>query len=166
MIEDVFEMIIEKQIGINIKLDLCNELNLKDKTIYKWSQNKLKINPQTEKEKKIKVIDDILNECKNFSYDDFVYSSQLEPIILTMVQDKGIRDIVESLRGVERNIRNLTAHEIISVTDDFISKKTGLTSKKIVDNIKKALSHSGVKIKTDDYKSYEFMNEDIISRIK
>lgn len=165
IIEDIFERIIEKQIGINVKSDLCNEIKLKDKTIYKWSKNKLKINEQTERAKKIIYIDDILNRCNNFSYDDFIYSSQLELIILTIVQDKDIRDTVEKLRNVEQNIRNLTAHEIISVTDDFIFKKTDLTSKQIVNAIKKALGYCGVNISKDDYESYQYMNEDIISRI-
>lgn len=64
---------------------------------------------------------------------------------------------------VEENIRNLAAHEIISVTDDTIKKKTGFTSKAIMDKIKQCFQHSGITIKKEYWNSYDDMNTIIIT---
>ncbi len=174
IIEDIFEKIVEKQVGINVKQDLCDKQKNNEELIFKWSEKKLKTSAKDGKANIIREIDKILNENNiNFRYGGYVYSSQLVPIILTMVKDSNVRNIVENLRNVEQSVRNITAHEIVSVTEDFIQKKTksskklgGYTSKQIIEDIKKALAYAGISISNEDYNSYKQMNEDIKSRIK
>ena len=168
IIEDIFEKIMEKQVGINIKQDLCDEQKYNEEIVFKWSEKKLKTSAKDNKANIIREIDKILNEnSPNFKYGGFVYSSQLVPIIMTMVKDSNVRNVVENLRSVEQSVRNITAHEIVSVTETFIQKKTkGYTSKQIINDIKKALGYAGINISANDYDSYKQMNEDIKSRIK
>ncbi len=43
---------------------------------------------------------------------------------------------IRSLREVESKVRNMAAHEIVSVTDDLIKGKTGYSANKIMKTIK------------------------------
>ena len=86
---------------------------------------------------------------------------------MAKAEDINVINVVKNLRNVEQSVRNIAAHEIVSVTEDFIQKKTGeYTSKQIIDYIKEALGYAGININKNDYNSYKQMNEDIKSRIK
>ena len=45
---------------------------------------------------------------------------------------KEAADLVSDLRSVEGNIRNITAHEMVCVTDDVIKDKTNFSSNAIM----------------------------------
>ena len=72
---------------------------------------------------------------------------------------------VENLRSVESNLRNLAAHQMISVTDISIRKETGFTGEQIMEMIKKAFIYAGMNIKKECWDSYDQMNEVLLSKI-
>lgn len=65
------------------------------------------------------------------------------------------------ISAVEQKIRNTTAHEIVSVTDEWIKKETGQSVSEIFDSIKYLIKKSGINAKEDDWKSYDRMNKKI-----
>ena len=72
---------------------------------------------------------------------------------------------VENLRSVESNLRNLAAHQMISVTDISIRKETGFTGEQIMEMIKKSFIYAGMNIKKECWDSYDQMNEVLLSKI-
>ena len=76
-----------------------------------------------------------------------------------------VRELVKNLRSVESNLRNMAAHQIISVTEETIQKQTGFSSSQIMDQIQKAFIYAGIKIKKEDWNSYDDMNEIIKTKI-
>ena len=77
-----------------------------------------------------------------------------------------IIDNVEKLREIEEKIRNIAAHEIVSITDDIIRKKTGCNSDDIMERIKKCFAYTGINIKKEYWNSYRDMNEKIIRKLE
>ena len=97
---------------------------------------------------------------------EVVYSYQLNNLIKHYAKNNlKLISLADDLRNVEINIRNKTAHEIISVTDDFIKKETGFTSEQIMDKIRKILGFAGINIKNEYWNSYDNMNSIIIDAI-
>lgn len=161
IIKDMFIMIINKELKVDVYKDLCRYKGGK----YVWKEEKLK-----KHENILKILQ--TNYKNQFKFSD-VSPDHFKFLILELVKEQDIKDVVENLRNVEQSVRNITAHEIVSVTEDFIQKKTkcrkkpeGYTSKQIIDDIKKALAYAGINISANDYNSYKYMNEDIKSRIK
>ncbi|MGP1441456.1 MAG: type III-A CRISPR-associated CARF protein Csm6 [Anaerovoracaceae bacterium] len=153
LIADIFELILKHQFEIVID-EYCIYDN--KQKIRKWDKKKLN-NSEI-----LKILENAFNEF-NFGP---VYSSQLV-FLIEYYADKNnnLIPLVKELRDVERNIRNKTAHEIISVTDNFIKKETGFTSKQIMDKIRKILGFAGINIKKEYWDAYDNMNSIIINAI-
>ena len=149
IIVDMLELIIMTELKISVD-DYCTTTSA---GVRKWDREKLK---------ETKVLTALQKDFKNFDYKN-VYSVHLVSIINGLSTDADLKKLVQDLRMVEENIRNLAAHEIISVTDDTIKKKTGFTSKAIMDKIKQCFQHSGITIKKEYWNSYDDMNTIIIT---
>lgn len=162
---DLLVMITKEKVGIDIENHLCKAVKISNKTVYRWDESKFFIEDEL-KEKRLRM-HEILNNSfnQNFRFDDFVYSSHLEPIICNMVDDINVINAVKNLRKIDEK-RNIVAHEMVCVTQDSIKKLTGFTPKQIMDELKTALDYSGIHIKRNLYDSYHDMNEDIISKMK
>ena len=79
-------------------------------------------------------------------------------------QDK-LCEKAQELREIEQNVRNTAAHEIVSVTEDFLMNKVGKNSLQIL-TLMKQLVHQGITgIKADIWKSYDEMNALIIAEL-
>ena len=94
-----------------------------------------------------------------------VSSFQLCILLKELGQDINCKKTVENLRSVESNLRNLAAHQMISVTDISIRKETGFTGEQIMEMIKKAFIYAGMNIKKECWDSYDQMNEVLLSKI-
>ena len=73
--------------------------------------------------------------------------------------------MAENIRSIEVSVRNLAAHQIISITDVMIKALTGFTGIQIMNQIKELFSYTGIKIGSDDWNSYDKMNQQIIDAI-
>ena len=74
-------------------------------------------------------------------------------------------DLIYNLREVEGTVRNIAAHEMVSVTDDVIKNKTGFSSNAIMRMIEKVFSYTDLDIRDEYWDSYDLMNQLIIERI-
>lgn len=94
-----------------------------------------------------------------------VKSVHLKTIILYYSDNQKLNEIVERLRHVEEKIRNMAAHQIISVDDAKIKSQTGFTGKQIMDNIKQLFMYTGINIKKDYWNSCQQFNDIICKKM-
>ena len=111
----MFELVLKKQFRIDIH-QYCNQ---KSNGAWNWNESKLQGT-------------DILN-ILNSKYNSFkfgmVQSVHLKDIILHYSDNQKLNELVSNLRSVEEKIRNLAAHQIISVDEAKIKAETGFTGK-------------------------------------
>jgi hypothetical protein len=92
-------------------------------------------------------------------------SDHLLKLIEAFCDNRDIRDAAVRIREVEEAIRNDSAHEMISVTEEVIEQRTGLTTDEILKLIKRLFDYTGYGIKEADWDSYHAMNQAIIQAI-
>ena len=73
-----------------------------------------------------------------------------------------MKKLAENLRLVESKIRNMAAHEIVSITDEKIKEETGFTGAQIMDKIIEIFIFTGIKIPADAWHSYDKINQAIL----
>ena len=66
---------------------------------------------------------------------------------------------------MEEKVRNLAAHDIVSLESNDIKMRTGFTPVQIMDMIKRLFSYTNFSIKSEYWNSYEDMNEELKRRI-
>ena len=75
---------------------------------------------------------------------------------------EGVRRMAEELRSIERNGRNVAAHQIISIDDVFLLETTGYRAQKILEKIIAFARMVHIGVKDEHWASYEVMNRQII----
>ena len=70
--------------------------------------------------------------------------------------------LLSDLKKIERDVRNITAHQIVSVTEDWINRKVEMSSKDIMDLLKRLAANAGLSIKQEFWNSYDDMNKLIV----
>lgn len=84
--------------------------------------------------------------------------AQLVPVIEAMSNDESLKKRVKDLRNAEQNCRHMAAHEIVSVTEEWIKERCGLTPSDILAELNGIAEYIGVK-RSEITGSYEKMNE-------
>ena len=156
LVVDLFEMILKKQCKIIVD-EYCDIKKKNGAQVRQWSAKKLE---GTE----VKQALDAIYGNGGFK-GGVVYSDHLKILIQANVQDQHLTKLVGALRQVEANIRNLAAHEIVSVTDASIFQRTGYTGSKIMDMIKELFNYTGISVKREYWYSYDIMNQEILKRM-
>ena len=153
----LFKRIIEKKLGI------CLKKYVKDpekKAV--WDHGKL--SKDTVGKEILKILG-----WENKPGDRFrcgnVCSGNLQRIIQAKSDDVELKKLVGGLRKVEKNVRNLAAHQIVSVNEETIWKWTGgHNAGQIMNNIEKAFGYAEIIdiANKEVWNSYDQMNEVII----
>lgn len=94
-----------------------------------------------------------------------MYSSNVLPYIEAYSRHPQITDLSRQLRKIDEN-RNIPAHEIVSITKDWITKHTGYSPEEIFDMLKTYAMMLPMGIKKDFWDSYDNMNQRIIDFIE
>lgn len=89
----------------------------------------------------------------------------MKALIDSFSQDEQLKRLVENVRSVEGSIRNLAAHEIVSVTEESFKRITGFSPKDIMDMIKDLFNYTGMSIKGNYWDSYDDMNKAILEKL-
>ena len=148
---DLFCMILKKEANI----DISDYIDI-EKNIPKWSRIKLN---------GTKLEGILMKEFNNeFDYKN-VYSIQILKILEYKCLNNKALDAVKNLRAVESKVRNIAAHEVVSVTEKMIKDRTGYTPDQIMGLIKESFKYTNLNISKDYWNAYDEMNEYIISRI-
>ena len=95
----------------------------------------------------------------------FVYSVHLKSIITHYSTDPVLTEIVSNLRSVEENVRNLAAHTITAITKDVIFRKTGFQPNKIMADIKRLFSYTGINVRAEYWDSCDVLNDVIMAKM-
>jgi CRISPR type III-A/MTUBE-associated protein Csm6 len=164
LIVELFELVIEKQLGIRID-DYCKVRVFKDGIRHReWDEDKILVNRADDPNAKL-LANAFMEKYKGDPHLNNVSSDQLSAVIDSLCQDD-VRQPVYILRErVEKTIRNVTAHEIVSVDDELIRKRTvgdgapdGLDSAGIMKLVRQVASLAGFS-KDKGWNSYDHMNE-------
>ena len=148
---DLFERVLEKQTGLKLR-DYCVQ---KGNKAWNWDRRKMQ---GTEVERILE------KEYQGFRYGD-ISSDHLCVLIQELGKDLNEKMIVKKLRSVEGSLRNLAAHQIISVTGITIQSQTGYTGKQIMEMLKKTFAFAEMGIKKEYWDSYDDMNTVIVRQM-
>ena len=122
----------------------------------KWDKSKLR---DTE-------ILDILNEKFVPFTGSVVYSTHLEAIIEKKCTDPLMIQRVDEFLQVEHNVRNIAAHNIVSVTSEWVKERTGKSVQDILWLIKYICEKVKINTRKENWDSYDLMNRKIIEKLE
>ncbi len=146
IVVDLLEMILKLKMGIDIE-QCCNVT----KGVKKWDRDKLAANGLLE----------LLNNAYKASggiNNGPVYSHALKYIIDEKSDDAILKEKVAEMIEVEQKVRNMAAHQIVSVTEQWFKENTGKTPKDIMQNIQYLIVQAGIGVKKEDWNTYDDMN--------
>lgn len=147
---DLFEMIIKNQCKIVLD-NYCFNRN----GVLNWDKNKLK---DTE------ILSVLLEKYPDFRY-GIVYSAHLNEVVQGMSNDLILKEKANALIEVEHKVRNVAAHEIVSVTAEWIQKRIGKKPEDIMAVIQFLCVKAGIAPRKEDWNSYDEMNQKIIQEL-
>ena len=108
---------------------------------------------------------DILNQkFGSFRYGS-VYSTHLKEIIIKKCADTLMVQRVQELVSVEQKVRNVAAHNIVSVTPEWIKERTGKSVDDIFWILKYVCEQVKINTRKENWNSYDSMNKRIIDEL-
>jgi len=165
VVADLFEIILEHHTGIHLP-DYCVEKKFNGYVVYEMSRKKL---VETEKGQEILDILDkhFLKTIGKPMRDDEHYTSRQTSILIKhyINGNSKLVDAVNKIRSVEGNVRNLAAHEIVSITDEWIKNRCKMNSEEIMNKLKYLASEAGITDSDNLWSSYDRMNQIIKENI-
>ena len=90
---------------------------------------------------------------------DYVKSDHLVTILNEKTDDNFLKQLIEKLRTAEIKIRNEAAHDMVSITEDYIKERIGDSPRKLFNNTMKLFNYTDIKIPDDFFLSYDRMNK-------
>ena len=164
IIVDLFECILENKAGIVIG-KYCY---IDSKKVRRWNTKRI--------ERIIPEVGDSIKNIVELGYRkstgnngeyiwSFIKSAEFVYLIDNIIQDTELTKLVEDLRNIEKEVRNIAAHDIVSLDSNDIKVRTGFTPVQIMEMIKKLFSYTNFSIKSEYWNSYEDMNEELKRRI-
>lgn len=150
LVVDLFECILEEKCKLKLK-DLCTE---NTKHILCWDRSKL------EEAGLLEVFENEYKKQGGFKL-GAVYSLHIATLIEYESRDLATISKVNEMVQIEQKVRNVAAHEIVSVTDEWFKKNTGKSANEIMKLIKDLFRLAGVRAQKDDWDSYDIMNQKI-----
>ncbi len=145
---DLFELALKKRCGINIA-----DYTVQNGGARSWALQKLNGTPAGA----------VLNSSYSSFHGGPVYSEHIRLLMEAFSQDAEMKQLASDLRNVEKAVRNVAAHEIVSLTDPKIKDLTGFTSRQIMDRIIRFFGYADIHVPKEGWKSYERLNQEILA---
>lgn len=152
LVTELMEWVLKKQCKINID-DYCE----KDKKGVKRFDNR--------KLKGSEVSDALNKKFKGGVKESFVSVAHTAPLIQHFSKDRKLQTTVQNIADVEQKVRNMAAHNIISVSAEWIKNKTEYTPEQIFEMVKYLIGMAGIRVDNSAWKSYEAMNDLILKEL-
>ncbi len=156
----IFETILKEKLNVN----LTNYINIGWDEAERWNMQAL-----LSEERLLSILDKKYDKnqdgAKKFK-GGIVYSDALVALIDGISTDQELKNLANDLRSVEAKLRNKVAHQLMSVTEDVFKQETGFTSEQIMKKIKQLFNYMNVKVKKDDWKAYDVMNDKILKAME
>ena len=145
IVVDLYECILKYKFNIDIN-DYCS---INKKKVRRWDERKLQ---------NTDILSSLKTEWNDFRFGD-ISSIALKAIIRCQSDDYVLIDRIDEMSNVEQKVRNMAAHEIISITDEYIKDKTGTEAKGIMNLLKYLIGQAGINVEKEKWDSYNQMNE-------
>lgn len=158
---DLFEMCLRSQLSMDIR-DFCEKRKKGDDYVYYISEPKMEGSDQG---KKVLCALQSGYGCLYLRQEPYK-SSDIFYIFNAMSQDSELIADMEKLREIESKVRNVAAHEIISVTDAWIERRVGINSAQIMKLLRRMAGKAGLRAKPQDWDSYRDMNCQIAETLR
>ena len=153
---ELFKIATKEYTGIDWK-KYCWQ-NTKTKQ-WKWDHSKIESNKALKN-----ALDQAYLDRGGFTGKD-VYSDHLTAIIDELSKDAEIKRMTKQIRDIEITTRNISAHNLVSITASWVKKYSGYTPEEIYGFLKNYVKKLRWNIKKEDWNSYDAMNEIIIGKI-
>lgn len=151
---ELFEIALKEYGGIDWK-QYC--YRTKKDGQWKWDINKLKQNVS---------VWEALNTYPNgFSRKD-ISADHILKIMRNLLKNSTMLQLSEKIRKIEKNVRNIPAHNLVSVTEAWVKRKCGYIPVEIFELLKQYVKKLHFKIADEDWNSYDVMNQMIIEKIQ
>ena len=147
VISDLLLLSLKKFAGIDIK----NYIYRRETGDF-WNIDALRKNPEL-----YKALTEITDKIT------YVSTHQLSSLMDRFCHNPVVRNSAAEVREVEIKVRNIAAHEIISIDESFIKTKTGHTPEKILKLILGLMQANQIDVKDDQMTIYERMNDYIVT---
>lgn len=95
-----------------------------------------------------------------------IYADHLLKIMGSSLKNSTMLQLSEEIRKIEANVRNMTAHNLVSVTEVWVKRNCGYTPVEIFELLKQYVKKLHFKIADEDWNSYDVMNQMIIEKIQ
>lgn len=153
VVADLFELMLRKR----FKIDINDYITMDDSIppVRRWDINKLRGSK----------VESILNKSGKFKSNSPVYSSALAEILLDFSYDEKLKTAIKNIRKVEGRVRNIAAHEVISVSNESIKELSGFSGTQIMMFIKDLFMYANLGVTNEMWDSYNEMNSRIINII-
>ena len=140
---ELMKMVVERECGIAIvKLTYID----KNTSALKWKPG----------------FRDFDSRIRNVLHEDlerkFITSDHLVKLIGECCKNDRMRKQCEEFRKIESAVRNIAAHNVCAVTDEWIKSKCGFDTGQIMKKLKQLTSPAGIKLRDEDWNSYDLMN--------
>lgn len=152
---DLLELVLKQYCQIDID-DYCIQRDKnRNNNVKEWDADKLKNST---------VLNALNGAFKSFR-SGIIYSAHLNAIIQQNCGNNVLKRRIQEMSDVERKIRNIAAHDIVSVTDKWVMQEAGLSIEKILEHICYICGMVKINTKEENWDSYDRMNQYIIERI-
>lgn len=155
LMADIFELILSHSCNFNVK----DYVFFDNKKIRRWDIKKLENDSQVKSE---------LDKKYGGMREQFISSDHLVEIISIKSNNPNLCKVCNELRELEVTARNITAHEIVTVTNEGIKGNVSfnLSLESAVDKLFYILSFTHIKVKKEVFfESYNKMNKIIIESL-
>lgn len=162
LVTDLFELILKR----NALIEISHYCSIRSDGIRIWDKEKLK-QPEN-----INVKETLDNWFEKQGKGKFrpgqpVYAGSMEPLILEFCsKDEEMVEKVTEISNVAGAVRNMAAHEIVSVTNDWFKENTTKTAEEIMSLLQYFVMKSGIIASEEAWESYDQMNDYIIARLE
>ena len=153
LVVDLMESILQSKCGI-VLADCCTKNH---QNVMQWSRSKLS---------QAGLLTFLDGEYGKGGFREGpVYSHHIAKIIDYKSNDSTLKQNVREIVKIEGAVRNVAAHDIVSVTDEWFQQKTGKSAHGIFTVIKYLIKEAGISVKKEYWESYDKLNEMIVSHL-
>lgn len=142
---DLLEMVLEQYCDTQIEQYYYYDAN----NTKKWNRRRLEGTD---------VLETLREAYAQFRY-DVVYSAHLNVIVQKRCTDRVMAQRIQDFVEIEHSVRNIAAHNIVSVTDEWIRQRTGKSVSEILWMIKDICERVRINVRKENWDSYDAMNK-------
>ena len=154
---DFYKLILKDEYGIDIDKQYTYQKRTGE--LY-WDRNKLSAAPEI-----LHILEMEYEDRGGFHFGS-VANSHLTTLILGMTENGFLKKKIDLLKKVESELRNMAAHQMVSITRETVKETVDVWPEQIMDAIREVLDRYIIKNRDHVWDSYDTMNQMILRTLK